>query len=257
MTTSCTTTSSPDRAYQSWFEAQDAVAAVLNRHNGGTGFRIAAIKGAIYPLGTTFDGVTPSQECQFPTNVIANVDLTPWPEVFEGKAFNADFNLPLEWATAIGIAKAGANLDTQKSFHLRYSSLKQQFVYDGTLRKQLANAECHRSLGDLVDRPKAILRGYYAGTLEVSSTDAFDVGASFTVTTSAGLTIKYNRSGGFLIQQTNAVPWFGIYSDIRAAKDVDLKRIKPKIDPKPPAKIITIRLEAPSGARAEELSRIK
>ena len=219
LTTGCQSHSPPKDAIESWFKAQDEIAAVLNENIGGPRFKIVAIKGAIYPLGTTFYGTSPSRGCQFSTNDIFHVDLSPWPAVFQNRTFGFDVSVPFDWAAAIGAGKAGANLKTQRSFQMRYSHLQQEFVYDETLLSQISDGVCRLSINDITARPRPIIRGYIIGTLVVSSTNSFDISANCSVTNVAGLAITYSANKGFLIEQTNAIAWFGIYSIIQVGKE--------------------------------------
>jgi hypothetical protein len=270
--TGCRTDHNTASVYESWFKTQDDVAIVLNKHLGGPRFKIVAIKGAIYPLGTTFYGTSPSRGCQFSTNDIFYADLTPWPEVFQSRTFGFDVSVPFEWAAAIGAGKAGANLKTQHSFHMRYSNLRQEFVYDETLLNQISNGVCRLSIEDVLAQPRPILRGYLIGTLVVSSTNSFDVGANCTITNVAGLNIKYSADKGFLIEQTNAIAWFGIYSTIQVGKEYrkmtseETRQEMMKspgefatksFDSERPVKISVIQLAAPSDEEAAALSQIQ
>ena len=275
LTTGCNTPSKPPVVFQSWFKSQQDVAAVLNQYNGGLRFKIAALTGAIYPLGTTFygtNGVSPDRRCQFAPEDIATVDLTPWPEVFQGRSFGFDVSVPFSWASAIGMGKAGANLNTQNAFHMKYANLRQVFVYDDTLLSRITNGQCQMSLGDIAACPRPILRGYYVGTLIVSSTNSFDIGANCIVTNVAGLNLKYNSNRGFVIEQTNAIPWFGIYTIIQAGTEYremtpeEIREAMTKnpdafatksFDPEQPVKIPVIQLAAPSDAGAAILSQVK
>jgi hypothetical protein len=280
MLTGCHTQPLPvSTSYDTWFKTQQDIAKVLNKYNGGPRFNIAAITGAIYPLGTTFygtNGVSPDRRCQFAPEDIFTNDLTPWPQIFRGKTFGFDVSVPFNWASAIGVGKAGANLNTQNAFNLKYANLRQVFVYDDTLLSQITNGQCQLSLGDIAACPRPILRGCYVGTLVVSSTNSFDVGANCIVTNVAGLNIKYNANRGFVIEQTNAIPWFGIYTviqagtkflkmtpeEIRETMAHDPDKFALSVDPDKPSKtglvkIRVIKLAAPSDADAAVLSQVK
>jgi len=135
---------------------------------------------------------------------------------------------------------------------MRYSNLNQVFVYDGILLSQITNGECRLSLGDVAAHPKAILRGYYVGTLEVSSTNSFDIGANCEITNVAGLDVKYTINRGFVIEQTNAIPWFGIYSTISAREEG--LRTGWSTSVRQPS---SIELNAPSDEEAVALSQIR
>lgn len=275
LTTACHTTPPPGPVYDSWFRMQQDIAKVLNKYDGGPRFKIAAITGAIYPLGTTFygtNGVSPDRRCQFAPEDIATADLTPWPEVFQDRTFAANVSVPFNWASAIGMGKAGANLHTQNAFHMKYASLRQVFVYDDTLLSRITNGQCQLSLGDIAACPRPILRGYYVGTLVVSSTNSFDIGANCIATNVADLNVKYSANRGFVIEQTNPIAWFGIYTIIQAgteyrkmtpeeireamAKNPDAFATK-SFDPEQPVKIPVIQLAAPSDVGAAILSQVK
>ena len=194
-----------------WFEAQQSLATDLNKYMGGTNWQIGALTGGIYPLGTTFYGPVPNSDCQFPTNIIYTIPLTPWPEITNGTAFNLSATLPAKWAAAIGLTLS-ANAAHTNVFYMKYSNLAQQFVYDDAFKNELANQTCHNSL--VGGQTFSIIRGQIIGTLEVSSSSTFSIGGSITVTNIAGLTGQYSSDNGFLILETNAIAWFGIYSDV-------------------------------------------
>ncbi len=270
----CIMQSKPSDSYASWFQTQQDIAKVLNKYNGGPRFKIVAITGAEYHLGTTFygiNGVSPDRRCWFKSEDIFTNDLTAWPEVFQTNTFGFDASVPFNWASAIGVGKAGANLNTQNGFHLKYANLRQVFVYDDTLLSWITNGPCLMSLSDIATCPRPILRGYYVGTLVVSSTKSFDIGANCMVTNVAGLDIKYSANQGFVIEQTNATPWFGIYSIIKAGKEY--RKMTPEemrgaisggsgrfatvTSPNRPIETTVVQLAAPSDADAAILSQVK
>mgnify|MGYP001552306897 FL=1 len=201
-----------------WFALQKSIAATLNTNWGGSNYIVAPIiSDTPLPPGTIYDGVEPRKGCQFPPNIITNIPMNPLPVISSTNAFSANLSLPATFAAAIGLT-VGGNILHSNVLYMNYSSLTRDLAYGDDIDKVLNGSTCHDCILGAKNPRVSIVKGQIKAILQISSSSTFDIGADFSKTNIGGISVHYNKSGGFTIQQTNATAWFGFYSDVTVQK---------------------------------------
>ncbi|MEO1020695.1 MAG: hypothetical protein AAFY56_23900, partial [Pseudomonadota bacterium] len=193
----------------SYFEAKEGYAAVLDEYLGRSNpnWRVIPIYGPIYKPGAVLSpGSTEplTDDCIVPEDSVIIDPMASFPRVTASRSFDLGGTIPGSVAKAKDLAiSGGASFGSTAEAVLDYKELSQHAVRRDVFDENLLSPDC---LMAIAGTEVMIVRGQIVGKETISSTRTLATGANVTVLGDEALTLSYDSSGGFALEDLEAQP---------------------------------------------------
>ena len=202
----------------SYVEARKDFASALGSavaEEQGQVYRLVAISGPQYPIGSALDPANPADvvtdACLVPEPPL--VSWAPFPAITSSRSVALGASLPgLLGRAASYLSDLGVDVGAQSSVSWRMEDVTQRLSPQAVFQEEISSGAC---LEQTAGRDILFVRGIVHAKETFISTSGFNAGAA-TSATGPGLRVNVDQSGGFRVEDAAAIPRFHIVTLKRA-----------------------------------------
>lgn len=202
----------PREAVTSYFQARRDFGEALGRAvaaEQGPIYRIVAITGPQYPVGSALDPRNPADTVA-PACVVPEPQLVPWtpfPETSSVRSIRFEATLPALLQRALPtLAEFGVEASANSTARWSMQDVAQRLAPQSLFQQAISSGECRTATAG---RDILFVRGVIYSKEMIASTRALNISAAANAT-GGGVNVVADRNGAFRVEDSSAIPRYHI-----------------------------------------------